>query len=476
MSETYVNESDQLSGLTEQRDRQSTGNLIHSFGVASLIVVLGVCATWFLVKRDHAPQELEFPEVMLPEANPISANQDSLTLLEQAELAFAAGRIIEPEYDNALGYYLTLLKKEPDNAVAAEGVEKVKTYLLTQADSAMYQNDWDAARAYARVIKGIEPGNALAKEINAQANRLEAIGKLSDEAVRLLARGNLISPKGASAVESYRGILKLDSNNTIALEGIRSISQRLIASAQSAIFAGDIDEARGLIKQAKSIDPGAPGLADAQQSAREWEQVIKDRDIQKDLTGAAEALRENRLMPPLEGNAFELFQRVKERNPESESATRGIDLVQTLLLDRAMSKLNAEDMEGGEKAITLASQAGASEEKLATAVAELKYRKRLLDARAGVFDRIYGLSELKNIHRESPEYPRTASLREKEGWVELEFTVTETGDVRDARVKKSSSELFERNALAAVSKWRFEPEKEGGRPIPVRAAIKFTFK
>jgi TonB family protein len=48
--------------------------------------------------------------------------------------------------------------------------------------------------------------------------------------------------------------------------------------------------------------------------------------------------------------------------------------------------------------------------------------------------------------------------------------------VRDARVKKSSSELFERNALAAVSKWRFEPEKEGGRPIPVRAAIKFTFK
>jgi protein TonB len=75
-----------------------------------------------------------------------------------------------------------------------------------------------------------------------------------------------------------------------------------------------------------------------------------------------------------------------------------------------------------------------------------------------------------------PSYPKTAAARRLEGWVELEFTVTVSGEVRDAKVTESSAPLFEGSALAAIARWRFEPVVEDDRPVPVRVAVKFNFK
>ena len=453
-----------------------TGGLLHSFGLASLMIVLGVTATWFVIKRDEVPLSTGFSEQVILEVAVAPSVGENLTLLEQADLAFAAGRIIEPEYDNSLSYYTSLLEKEPENTTALEGIDRVKSYVLTQADSAMYQNDWNAARAYAKVIQSFDPDNAHAQQINNQSNQLESILKLRDLAVQRLSQGQLVTPKGASAVDSYRSILKLDPNNVVALEGIRSISQRLIARAQTAIFAGEVKDAGAMIAHVQRIDPAAPGLAETRKSASEWERVIKDRDVQKFLTQAAESLREDRLMRPSDNNAFDYFQRALKRAPDSNPAQRGIELVQNLLLDRAMERINADDLDGGKEAVTLASEAGASTEKLAPFAGELKHRKRLLDARAGIFDRTYALSELTNLYRVNPEYPLTASQRHKKGWVEVDFVVTENGNVRNARVLNSSRGLFERNALDAVSKWRFKPVIEDGRPVPINASVRFTFQ
>ena len=90
--------------------------------------------------------------------------------------------------------------------------------------------------------------------------------------------------------------------------------------------------------------------------------------------------------------------------------------------------------------------------------------------------RIYSISELTTTHQVAPNYPRVAASRKLEGWVEVEFTVTTTGDVRDATVVQSSAPLFEDSALSAIGRWQFEPVVENGRPVPVRAALKFTFR
>jgi protein TonB len=86
------------------------------------------------------------------------------------------------------------------------------------------------------------------------------------------------------------------------------------------------------------------------------------------------------------------------------------------------------------------------------------------------------MSELTPKRQVVPNYPHSAHSRSLEGWVELEFTVSETGEVSNARVMQSSATIFEGAALSAISRWRFEPVLVDGRPVPVRGAVKFTFK
>lgn len=57
-----------------------------------------------------------------------------------------------------------------------------------------------------------------------------------------------------------------------------------------------------------------------------------------------------------------------------------------------------------------------------------------------------------------PQYPRRASQRGIEGWVLLEFTVTETGAVLNPIVIDANPPgLFNRSAIRMINKWKYKP-------------------
>ena len=65
--------------------------------------------------------------------------------------------------------------------------------------------------------------------------------------------------------------------------------------------------------------------------------------------------------------------------------------------------------------------------------------------------------------RVDPEYPPRARQQGIEGWVEIEFTITPVGTIQDAVVIASNpSFVFDRAALRAVRKWRYNPKVENG--------------
>jgi len=66
--------------------------------------------------------------------------------------------------------------------------------------------------------------------------------------------------------------------------------------------------------------------------------------------------------------------------------------------------------------------------------------------------------------RVEPQYPPQARQRKLEGWVQVRFTISTAGSVEDASVVKSSHALFERSALQAVSKWKYQPLLREGKP------------
>ena len=80
--------------------------------------------------------------------------------------------------------------------------------------------------------------------------------------------------------------------------------------------------------------------------------------------------------------------------------------------------------------------------------------------------------------RVDPDYPPRAKERGVEGWVEIEFTITKVGTVRDERVLRSHPPyVFDRAALQAVRRWRYNPQIENGVAVEHGGQqIRFTFE
>ena len=85
-------------------------------------------------------------------------------------------------------------------------------------------------------------------------------------------------------------------------------------------------------------------------------------------------------------------------------------------------------------------------------------------------------SDVVPIVRVSPQYPLRASERGIEGWVEVEFTISKLGTVKDPFVLNSHpSSIFDRSALKAIRKWKYNPKIEDGEPIE-RPGVKVRLK
>ena len=77
----------------------------------------------------------------------------------------------------------------------------------------------------------------------------------------------------------------------------------------------------------------------------------------------------------------------------------------------------------------------------------------------------------------APVYPARALSRGLEGYVDMSFTVTTTGTVRDPLVMFSTSSLFERAAMRAVLKFKYKPRVVDGVPVDVpNVKTRITFK
>lgn len=76
-----------------------------------------------------------------------------------------------------------------------------------------------------------------------------------------------------------------------------------------------------------------------------------------------------------------------------------------------------------------------------------------------------------------PRYPMRAANRRIQGWVKVEFTITEQGTVKDAVVVDAQpNKIFNRAALQAISRWKFKAKIIAGESFEQRAVQVLQFK
>ena len=82
----------------------------------------------------------------------------------------------------------------------------------------------------------------------------------------------------------------------------------------------------------------------------------------------------------------------------------------------------------------------------------------------------------KAVYHPDPQYTDSARKKKIHGTVVVAMIVTPDGKVRDVKVIKSLDKDLDKQAIAAVGTWRFEPATKDGKPVAVHLKAEANFR
>jgi protein TonB len=85
--------------------------------------------------------------------------------------------------------------------------------------------------------------------------------------------------------------------------------------------------------------------------------------------------------------------------------------------------------------------------------------------------------EPRLIQHVTADYPPEAARKGVEGSVDVSFTISPQGKVSDVMVTSAvPSDIFNRAAIAAVRRWKYEPKTVNGVPVEAHQQLRLQFK
>jgi TonB family protein len=92
-----------------------------------------------------------------------------------------------------------------------------------------------------------------------------------------------------------------------------------------------------------------------------------------------------------------------------------------------------------------------------------------------VYESQDGVTLPKVVKDIKPYYTPDAMADRVQGSVVLQCVVSKAGVPTDIEVKQTLDERLDKQAIAALEQWRFEPGQKDGAAVNVRIAVEMTF-
>ena len=191
---------------------------------------------------------------------PVATTRIVAALLRKARAAEENGALFEPKDANAIALYREVLTAAPNNIDAESALERIAGALRDWALAAIDRGDENAAQRYLAAYAELPHSEDELAEVRARAKTLHQVMPMLAHAADLMKTGHATEPAGASALEVYRGVLKLDPGNALADAGLAAIEHDYLDRALSQAAQDDFAGADATLAQASSIRPGSRAL------------------------------------------------------------------------------------------------------------------------------------------------------------------------------------------------------------------------
>ena len=314
-----------------------------------------------------------------------------------------------------------------------------------------------AADTAASVATQQAPAPTAESVVAASVNAMGA-DQLRTEASKAYGENRLYAPAGNNAMEFYLALRDKAPADASASSALTDLMPMTVIATEQAIAREDFLEAKRLSALIEKADPKHPSLSRLKSSITSSETVSAQRIDAQKLTAEEETKR---------------LEDVAKKREEEQKKQQEQQRLQAAAAPTPTQPSAAEQAAAAAEAKRQQDAAAEAERKRVAAAAEQQRQQAPATPAPAPAARSAG--ELSVISQPGPRFPAAAQRAGATGNVQVEFTVATDGSVSDARVVSSDGPRqfqrdFEREALSAVKRWRFQPV---GQSTTSRRTISF---
>jgi protein TonB len=292
------------------------------------------------------------------------------------------------------------------------------------------------AAAGAAATQAAQP--AVADKVNAMS-----ADQLRDAAGQALRQQRLYAPGGDNAMEYYLALRDKQPNDPAVSSALTDLMPYALIATEQSIARDDFSEAQRLYALMEKTDAKAPALPRLKQSIADGQAAAAKKTADDKLAADEQAKRQIEVEK----------QRIADQQKQQKEATEALAQQQAAAPPPVQAPAQRPAQQQAPAQQAPAQQQAAAAPPPVQAPAQ----------RAS--------NELRPISTPAPTYPRQAARLRRAGSVEVEFTVGTDGTVTSSRVVNASPpRIFDREALQAIDRWRFQPISS---PVTSRRTFNF---
>lgn len=288
------------------------------------------------------------------------------------------------------------------------------------------------------------PAQPAAEPAAAAPTIPQTVPELLDAARLALREQRYVSPNGSNAIEFYLKVLELEPDNRQAQIAILDLMPQSQGSAEQMIESNRLDEAQAAVALLKRAQPTSVIVTSLEQ------RIVNQRRAEEQRLQAEEAAA-----------------RTEERQAREQAAAQAQAAATPAPTTPPPSRATTAP------ATTPASSTPPPAAPATSAPTQVASNTPAPSVASQTAPQNKDFQLLKKVNA---SYPPQAIRARTQGWVELSFTITASGSVEDVEVVNANPRrIFDREAIRALSQWKFSPRIEGGKPVAAKARQRLEF-